>query len=176
MSTNQSKNTFFSFNSSRSIGGVVVAIFFFVLLFFLARGVFQLLSYAAPFLLVATLIINYRVVVSYGRWLINLLQRNPLGGLLAVILTLVGFPVVSAFLFIKALFLRKLTSASEQFRQEFQQNNAGFRNDKIKTKDDDEPNNESEYIQYEEIVTRKNAAEVKKEKSPPPNDYEQLFD
>lgn len=92
----------------QGILGLVSVIAIFVLLFFIASGIFRILSWAAPFLLVAALIINYRTVLGYGGFLIDLLRRRLLLGLLAVLLTIVGFPVVIGFLFGKALIDRRI--------------------------------------------------------------------
>ena len=74
-----------------------------VVLFWIAKGVLRLLSLAAPLLFIATLIINYRVVLGYGKWLLDLLKRNVLFGLLAVVFSVIGFPLVTLFLFVRAL-------------------------------------------------------------------------
>ncbi len=177
---------FIQFNSRNTIWSAIVAILFFVALFFVAQGIFRLLSYISPFLLIATLIINYRVVVDYGRWLVELFQRNPLGGLLGAIFTIIGFPVVSAYLFGKALLMRKINKMGEQFQQQFggqaeqQTPFFGTRGENIFK--DNPKSQSSDYVEYEELPVEKNvtktAEDVKKSTAskPPHNDYEQLFD
>ncbi len=87
---------------------ILIAIGVLVALFFLARAVFSVLAWIAPVLLLLALIINYRTVVNFGKWLWELLLRSPLMGVLAILLTFVGFPVVAAFLFGKSFIDRRM--------------------------------------------------------------------
>ena len=96
-----------------TVVGLVMTIAFFVALFFVARGVFQLLSWVAPVLIVAALIINYRTVTGFLAYLWTLINRNPLMGILAIVLTVLGFPIVSGVLFGKAILDRKVRKMLE---------------------------------------------------------------
>ncbi len=77
-----------------------VAIF---LLFKLASFALQLLSWVAIPLVIVTLFIKKDVILDYGKWLWRSFQPNPLLGIVFTLLTIVGFPLVSLFLFLKAL-------------------------------------------------------------------------
>src|SRR5262245_46908387 len=77
--------------------GILGFIFFvgsLVLLFFIARGIFKILTIASPALIIMALLINYRTVLGYLRFMINLLRRNPFGGIIAIILSIIGFPIL----------------------------------------------------------------------------------
>lgn len=74
----------------------------------IARGVFRLLSWLAPVLIVITLIIDYRVVTNYGKWLVNLLRNQTLYGVLACIGTIFLFPFVAGWLFFRAILRRRI--------------------------------------------------------------------
>lgn len=76
---------------------------FFVALFYLAKGIFTLLSWAFPVFLVGALILDYKVVLGYVKWLFNSLKSNPVFGIVATVLTVLGIPFVSVFLFLRAL-------------------------------------------------------------------------
>jgi len=89
------------------IGFIFLAIMF-VALFFLAKGLFTVLSWISPVLIVGALIINYRTIINYFRFVLSLLQRNPLTGIIAIILSVIGFPILSGVLFGKAILDRKL--------------------------------------------------------------------
>jgi len=89
-------------------GPILALTLFFVMLFFLAKGVFWILSWVAPVLLLATAIIDYKTITDYIQFLFKLLKDNPLLGLVGIVLTIVGFPVVSGFLFFKALARRAI--------------------------------------------------------------------
>jgi hypothetical protein len=108
----------FQFRSNNTWGGLIVLVILLVVLFFIARGIFKLLSFVAPILLIAAAIIDHTVIVGYVHWLVKLLKRNVLIGLGAIVLSIVGFPVVSAFLLGRALMNRKVKSMERRSRVE----------------------------------------------------------
>jgi len=87
---------------------------FFVLLFFIAKGVFQILTWLAPALIIGALIVNYRTVLGYIQYIWGLLKNNPLMGVVMILLTVVGFPIVSGFLFAKAFFDRRVRQIMQE--------------------------------------------------------------
>ena len=80
--------------------------FLFVVFWFLKTVVFRILYFAAPFLLIGALILNYRVVLGYGKWLLDTVKNNLLMGIVAIALSIVCYPFVSAFLAFRAYQLR----------------------------------------------------------------------
>lgn len=68
----------------------------------------SLLKFVAIPMLVLALIVKPKVVINYGKWLLNSLQQNLLLGAVFTILSIVAFPFVSAFLLVKALMYDKL--------------------------------------------------------------------
>ena len=154
----QSKGGGFNIIPALLIGIVVLFV-----LFTVARFVFSLLYYLAPILLIITLFLDYKVVVNYGKWIWNMMGRNVLLGVGLAILTLVGFPVVSLFLFGKAMFKKKVKEMTQQFEEKTQ----------------------GEFVEYEEVAPEE---EELVELPPPPvrkktkqtrdgrNEYEDLFD
>ncbi len=76
---------------------------FFIALYWIAKGLFTVLSYLTPIFLIGALVLNYRVVLGYGKWLWASLMRNPLFGIVAVVLSVLGISFVSLFLFVRAL-------------------------------------------------------------------------
>lgn len=88
--------------------GILVMAAVFLGLFFLAKGLFYILSWIAPVLLIATAILRYQVFIDYGKSLYKLLRNQPIFGVIAIILSVVGLPFVSLALFGKALLDRKL--------------------------------------------------------------------
>lgn len=145
------------FNSITSILFLVLA---FVALYWIATGIFKILSIAAPFMLIAALIINYNVVLNYGKWLFNLLKRKPLMGIGGILLTFFGFPIISGFLLVKALLYRKVNKMKEEY----------------------EVREKGQFIDYEEIEEepqiRLELPEYEKPKSKTKKDdsYDQFFD
>ncbi len=83
-----------------------------ILLFYLAKGVFTILAWVAPVLILLTLIINHKVIVNYGKWIFNQYRnQNWPVALGATALTVLAFPFVSLFLFGKAMIMKKITEA-----------------------------------------------------------------
>jgi len=146
-----------------SFGAVIGLILFFVMLFFLAKGIFYILSFVAPILFIATLFIDHNVVLDYGKFILKLLKDNVIVGILGVLLTLIGFPIVSGFLFFKALARRTINKKLDEM---------GMGRPK-----------EEEYSDYEEVEEEIDFLELPKvehvkasPKSSDTNEYEDLFE
>lgn len=97
-------------------GMIALLIVVLIAVFFIARGIFWLLSLVAPILLIAAAIIDHKVIVNYAKWLVDLTKRNILVGLAAIILSIIGYPVVFALLLGRALMNRKLKDMESQER------------------------------------------------------------
>ena len=140
-----------------SLAGVILLVAFLAGLFFVLKGVFIVLSWIAPVLLIAAFIIDKSVVINYGKWIINTIKNNPLLGIAAIIFTVIGYMVVFPFLFAKALFKKKIKDVRQQHERQQQ----------------------GELIDYEELESKptRNTFELppleKKEKR---GEYDQLFD
>lgn len=143
-------------NPFNSLGSILTLVFVFVALYFIATSIFTLLSWAAPFLLVGALIVNHKVVLNYGKWLLNLIKENLMMGVGAILLTIFGFPIIAGFLFGKALLYSKV----DKMRGEF------------------EAKREGEYVEYEEIEEPKplELPRMQKRERERGNEYENLFD
>ncbi len=88
-------------------------------LLWVAKGIFQILSLAAPVLFIAALLIDYKVVARYGKWLMTTFKHNPIFGILAGVLSFIGFPVVALILLIRALSSRGLTNTANLKKGEY---------------------------------------------------------
>jgi hypothetical protein len=113
----QERQNFFRLKVN-GIMGLISVILFFVVLFFLARGIFTILAWAAPVLIIAALVINYRTVVGYLKFLWDLLRRRPLMGIVGIILSVIGFPIVSGFLLGKAILDKRIHSYKQEIQQQ----------------------------------------------------------
>lgn len=158
------------YNAQSSGGGfniipaLLIGIVVLFVLFKLAGIVFNLLYYVSPIILLITLFIDHKVVVGYGKWILDVMGRNVLMGVGLSLLTLVGFPIVSLFLFGKAMLKKKVKEMTQQFEDQTQ----------------------GEFVEYEEVKPEKEEGWV--ELPPPPkrqktkqtrtsdNEYEDLFD
>ncbi|MDX1685745.1 MAG: hypothetical protein R3275_10955 [Saprospiraceae bacterium] len=121
---------FHFYRSSGGIGqvllGGLILVGLFIGLFWLARGIFTILAYLAPFLIIAALLINYKVVTGYLKWLWSTLLRDPLMGIIYIVLSFFGFPIVSAYLLFKALAGRRIEriKKDQQYYQEYRSYNS----------------------------------------------------
>ena len=151
-------------NPFNSIASILVLVLIFVGLFFVARFVFNLLALVAPVLLILALIFDYRTVIDYGKWLVNLLRKDILKGIIGVALTVFGFPVIAGFLFAKALFRRKVGQIAKNRREQEEGQFVDFE--------------EVESTTYESMelppIPPEPKAEPRERSSK--NDYEDLFD
>lgn len=95
---------------------VVLLVFFLIGLFMLTKVIIKILYLIAIPALIATLIIDYKVVLGFIQWVIGLTKRNLIAGLLTILLTALGYPLVSVFLLLKALFNRKVRQIEKQHK------------------------------------------------------------
>ena len=144
------------YNSSNAIVGVLFLIASMFVLFWLAKSIFAILAWLAPALLIAALIIDYQSVLNYGKWLLNQLRFNTLSGILYTLLTIVGFPVVSLFLFGKSLLRKKIKALEKNYTQQ----------------------REGVYTEYEIVDEDNHRLELPplEKREAAKDDYEQLFD
>ena len=141
---------------------ILILIAVFVALWFVAKSIFTLLAWVAPVLIIAAAVINYKVVLGYGTFLFNLLKRNPLMGIIGIVMSFFFFPVVSLFLLGKALLYRKV----DTLKKEFEAKHGGGTTD-------------GEYTEYEEIEIPKEEKPLELPRRPlqeKQNEYEELFD
>ncbi len=82
---------------------LVVFVFALLALYWLAKGVFTILTWAFPIMLIATAVINYRVLLGYGRWVVDNFKRSPIIGIVIAILTVMAYPFVGLFLLYRAI-------------------------------------------------------------------------
>lgn len=144
--------------------GILLLVAFFVAIFFILQGVFFVLKWVAPALLVAAFIIDRSVVLNYGKWIVNTIKTNPLLGIGAVLFAIIGYMLVCPYLFAKALFRRKIKAVSKNFEQKQQ----GQR--------------EGEYVDFEEISSEPIKEEtlqlprLEKMEKKQRNDYDNMFE
>ena len=145
-------------NPFSSITGIILVVLFLVALYFIARAIFTILYYLAPIMIIAALIIDYKVVLGYLKWLVGLLKENLLLGIGAIVLSVLGFPVLSVFLLGKALFKRQVRKSEAEGRV----------------------SQKGEYIEYEELDSEQlELPQIEREtkrQEPPDNQYDEFFE
>lgn len=113
-------------NPFNSILSIVFLVAIFIGLYYLATGIFTILSWLAPVMFIAALVIDHKVVLNYGKWLINTLKTNFLLGLGAVVLMIFGYPVIAGYLLLKAVLSKKLKSVQSDFEERSRPKYADF--------------------------------------------------
>ena len=142
----------------------IIALLFVAMIIWIAvsavKGIFVILSWLALPLFIIALVLNYNVVLDYINWIWRKIKQDPLKGTLYGVASVIGYPLVSAYLAFKAY-------ASKKF---------GFkRNPKDKAKGD--------YIKYEEVDEEDDFLELedldkvkeKQTQSTSRNKYDDLF-
>jgi len=144
---------------TNGIFGFIFLLLVLVGVFFVAKSLFTVLLWLSPVLIVAALVVNHRTVINYLKFILSLFQRSPLAGIIAIVLSILGFPVLSGVLLGKAFFDRKV----RRLRQAHQAQEAG------------------EFVEYEEVrkPARKDELELppieKQQAEKKDNRYENLF-
>jgi len=105
-------------NRPNPLWSILIAIFALVVLFFLARFIFRILYILSPIFLIAAAIIDHKVIVNYFKWIVKLFKDNLIIGVVASVLTIFGFPLVSAYLAGKAFFNKRLKDAKKEYEKQ----------------------------------------------------------
>lgn len=127
-------------NPFSSVMGILIMVLVLVGIFYVAKGVFWLLSQVAVFLLVASLIIHYKTAVNYLKWVWSMWQKNWMHGLGLTLLSALLYPILFAHLFFKSMLDRKVATLQEAAEQQ----------------------HASEYVDFEELESNINARKEKK--------------
>ena len=99
-------NQFLKKSPFGNIGGIIVIAIIMIGLFFLVGQLFKLLYFLAPILLILTLVLNYRVVLDYGKYVLKTLKENPLFGIVIIVLSFLAYPILFTYLLAKAYLSR----------------------------------------------------------------------
>ena len=97
------------------IMAALAMIFFFVAMFYVVGGIMKLLAWAAPVLLIIALVFDYNTVLNYGKWLINMVKRNPLMGIGAIVLSVIAYPLVFTYLLARAYLTKKVKGMQAEY-------------------------------------------------------------
>jgi hypothetical protein len=124
------------------VGCLIGSVLGLILVFYLLKGLWTLLYWAAPVLAVLAVIINWRAVADTGKSYVNYLRTNPIGGILLLALSVFAFPLLALYLFLKAIGNRSLEKMEKQYGSPY------------------EHESEPDFTDFEELES--------KPKSPPP--------
>ncbi len=142
--------------------GIVVLIGIIWLIFKMVSGIFSLLSILAPILFIIALILNRFVVIDYAKWLWGTIQKDTPRGLIYGALSVIGFPVLSAYFFLRAFMSSRLKKVVDQKRKESRED---------KAYDDYEEVDEDDFLELPDLADTPQKETLKKDSG-----YEDLFE
>ncbi len=157
---------------------VIMLILGFIALYYVATGIFYILSLLAPVFLIATLVIDHTVVTGYAKWIWNLIQKNWIAGVGAGLMTFFGFPVVSGFLLGKAVLKKKVANVREDFESRTQGDYVEYEEvpDVKETPVEDLEFEEIEEMELEDLDDIVPPKVKQKQTRSNDNDYDQMFE
>lgn len=129
-----------------NIGCLIFGALFLIGAFYFLSWLYKMLWWASPVFLALALIINWKVVASTGRYFVNTLRRNPISGLLTLLLAVPVFPFITIFWFFGAMGSKRLEKMQQQFGQQF----GGASFDPFQTAS----RKETEFVDFEEIESK----------------------
>ena len=92
--------------------GLALIIF---LIYYALKGLYFILWWASPALLVLALIINWRVFPDTLKNWLDTLENKPLSGIISAAIAVLAFPFFTLYLFLKAVGYRKMESMKREF-------------------------------------------------------------
>ena len=166
-------------NPNNPFGSIINLLIFFAVLvgmYFFIGGVFKLLYLVAPVLLIATLVINYRIVADYAIDVFETFRTNVLWGVVKVAFTILCYPLVIGWLFAKSLIYRKVDKLKQDFEAQMNATNSNLGTQQ-----------QTEFADFEELSSEKLDKNKPSKEEPPiileipklkerrQDDYDQFF-
>lgn len=137
-------------------------------IYFVIKGVFWVLYWIFPALLIATLIIDRQVIIDYVMWIVNAVKkRNWVLFLGVTFMTVIAFPLVAAFLFGKAMLKRKVKQVTKNFEQKTEGEFVEF---------EEIPEEKPEILELPDLTQRPPRKKEPIKRQERHNDYEDLFE
>lgn len=96
------------------LGLLIMGVFIF-LVFLLLRSLYKILWIASPVIIIATLLIDRQIILRFLRMVGRVFKRNPLTGVVLIILSIVIFPFLSVGMLVNAILNRKIKSRAKEF-------------------------------------------------------------
>jgi predicted membrane protein len=165
-------------NPNNPFGSIINLLIFFAVLagmYFFIGGVFKLLYLAAPLLLIATLIINYRIVADYAIDVFETFRTDILWGAVKVAFTVLCYPLVIGWLFAKSLIYRKVDKIKQQFEEQVKAANPNLESKGTTTEFADFEELSSEMLNKSKKEEPPIVLQIPKIKEKPTDDYDQFF-
>jgi len=95
--------------------GLVVLALAFMATGILLKGVYSIIGFVAPVLLIIALILDKDTIIGFGKWIYNLFRKDWMMGLAVSIGTYFLFPFVILFLLAKAYLTKKVKDTRKAY-------------------------------------------------------------
>lgn len=95
-------NNFRRPNLIQILAGLFLLFIFLYVGFYITKWILYGLAFLAPLLLIAAAFLNFSTIRNFARYIWGLIRVKPVLGIALALLAIVGFPVTSALLFIRA--------------------------------------------------------------------------
>ena len=95
-------------------------VLFAALTWFIISGLWKLLSVLAPFLFLASFLLDKNVPINFFKWLGKQYKINVVGGLFITLMCGIAFPFVFAFLFARSLMNYRLGKSRKAPKQDIE--------------------------------------------------------
>ncbi len=165
-------------NPNNPFGSIINLLIFIAILagmYFFIGGLFKLLYLAAPVLLIATLIINYRIVADYAIDVFETFRTDILWGAVKVAFTVLCYPFVIGWLFAKCLIYRKVDKIKKEFEAQVSAANPNLGTKGTTTEFADFEELSSETLDKTRKDTPPIVVQIPKIKEKRTDDYDQFF-
>lgn len=136
--------------------------------FKMLSGAFAILSFLAVPLFILALFLNYRVVSEYFNWVVGNIKKEPAKGFVIAGASIVGYPLVAAWLAFKAYTTKKLGRTKKTTKQK-EEDGEYLKYEEVKKENED-------FLELEDLDKPKTRKKVKQTRGKTKdNDYEDLF-
>jgi len=134
--------------------------------FKMVSGAFAILSFLAIPLFIIALVLNYRVVSDYFNFVVGGIKKDPAKGLVIAAASVIGYPLVAAWLAFKAYTTKKFGKgkATEKKKEDGEY----LKYEEVDPEEDD-------FLDLEDLDQPKTKQKVKQAQSKTKDDYEDLF-
>lgn len=152
----------FDSNPISGIAGFIIALVVLYVLWNLVGFLYSILSFAAPVMFIASLIIDSSVATGYFKSIKSLFERKWYYGLAAAVLSIVVYPLTAAYMLGMSLFRKKLKERAQEM--------------------DEQVN--GKWTEFEDVTEETMDLDIPYEELPPPpqpqrrkgSEYDELFD
>jgi hypothetical protein len=100
--------------------GLLVFVLFAALTWFIISGLWKLLSVIAPFLFLASFLLDKKVPINFFKWLGKQFKVNVIGGVFVTLMCGLAFPFVFAFLFARSLMNYRMGKSKRAAQQDLE--------------------------------------------------------